>query len=680
MAFAPSVGDLVRAGRLAFDLYRACESAPDIFQEAAQQCLSIYIAIGHAQRCLPQQTAKSDHISRENAHKLLTVTTACWHTLKQLQGLLKNYQSLGTAAPKIWDSFKFGARGIKDDLADVRLNLGVHLHSLSVLMLGLQGERLGAMQQSLDRIETNSQRNLPGVPRSSNDSLNASQEHANRESSDYQQSLQQALAQKKNALEEKLVEFSGLQTSLILCSAADQASIQIPENVVRYSRHDEGLSQVPEGWQRIQVSPDKYQYKYLLGNRRISSRIYDFKCPFEPTLELVSNTSLPEGWVESGSGRRKYYLHLKTDVKCFERPVLKIKDFSEAHYVGWISCTGLPLDLDDICSVELANALFVDREAPLDDIQASLPSGWQDLFDNDTGRPMYIFSSPGERSWKTTVHPTYFCSNKQSPRLPPGWDYRLDSWGNIFYVSHHTSSAQKLHPEEDVMVDSTTGLPLGWKEITDHNGIRYYFHRATLRATYQGSSINSESEDQTFVLQHAPRTGEVPPIKKALPSPAGGRSLTKEQAAEVGTFTPEQVNEFKRVFSLFDQNNDGDITAKELGDVMRSLGQSPSESELQDIVDEGDIDKDGTIDFTEFLLMMASKSKDVDPEEELRAAFNVFDRDHNGVISAAELREVMISLGETLTPAELDEIMREVDADGNGTIDFEEFLQVLKRT
>ena len=53
----------------------------------------------------------------------------------------------------------------------------------------------------------------------------------------------------------------------------------------------------------------------------------------------------------------------------------------------------------------------------------------------------------------------------------------------------------------------------------------------------------------------------------------------------------------------------------------------------------------GTIDFEEFLLMMAKKMKDTDGEEELREAFRVFDKDGNGFISAAELRHVMTNLG-----------------------------------
>ena len=66
-----------------------------------------------------------------------------------------------------------------------------------------------------------------------------------------------------------------------------------------------------------------------------------------------------------------------------------------------------------------------------------------------------------------------------------------------------------------------------------------------------------------------------------------------------------------------------------------------------------DADGNGTIDFPEFLNLMARKMKDVDSEEELREAFKVFDRDGNGFISAAELRHVMTNLGEKLTDEEV---------------------------
>ena len=60
------------------------------------------------------------------------------------------------------------------------------------------------------------------------------------------------------------------------------------------------------------------------------------------------------------------------------------------------------------------------------------------------------------------------------------------------------------------------------------------------------------------------------------------------------------------MFSVFVS---GTITTKELGTVMRSLGQNPTEAELQDMINEVDADGNGTIDFPEFLALMARKMK-----------------------------------------------------------------------
>ena len=139
----------------------------------------------------------------------------------------------------------------------------------------------------------------------------------------------------------------------------------------------------------------------------------------------------------------------------------------------------------------------------------------------------------------------------------------------------------------------------------------------------------------------------------------------------------EHVSEFKEAFDLFDKNGDGRIPTKELSTMMRSLGQNPSDSELRDMIDEVDADNTGTIDFTEFLTMMARKMKETDSEEEIKEAFKIFDRDGSGFISAAELRQVMTSLGEKLTDDEIDKMIREASQDGDERIDYNEFVQLM---
>ena len=95
------------------------------------------------------------------------------------------------------------------------------------------------------------------------------------------------------------------------------------------------------------------------------------------------------------------------------------------------------------------------------------------------------------------------------------------------------------------------------------------------------------------------------------------------------------------------------------------------------MINEVDADGNGTIDFPEFLSLMARKMKDTDTEEELVEAFKVFDRDGNGLISAAELRHVMTNLGEKLTDEEVDEMIREAGVDGDGHINYEEFVRMM---
>ena len=137
--------------------------------------------------------------------------------------------------------------------------------------------------------------------------------------------------------------------------------------------------------------------------------------------------------------------------------------------------------------------------------------------------------------------------------------------------------------------------------------------------------------------------------------------------------TSEEVAKLWEAFQMFDEDGNSTISAEELGQVMRSLGQNPSDTELRDMIKEVDVDLSGTIDFEEFKALMVSQQGD--RQSRLALAFSVFDENGSGQITADEMRAVMSQFG--LTDQELDEIIKEVDHDGDASIDFEEFCKLV---
>ncbi|KAJ7524501.1 hypothetical protein O6H91_17G008500 [Diphasiastrum complanatum] len=161
----------------------------------------------------------------------------------------------------------------------------------------------------------------------------------------------------------------------------------------------------------------------------------------------------------------------------------------------------------------------------------------------------------------------------------------------------------------------------------------------------------------------------------SVPSSADESGLLSDKSSEYAS----EVQELVEVFRVFDSNGDGKISVSELGSVLTSLGDNPTEEELRLLVKEVDSDGDGSIDLTEFLGLHSVPSANEARLEELKAAFAVFDINKDGLITAQELYNVLVRMGEKeLTMNACCQMIKAVDSDGDGFVSFVEFERMMK--
>ena len=141
--------------------------------------------------------------------------------------------------------------------------------------------------------------------------------------------------------------------------------------------------------------------------------------------------------------------------------------------------------------------------------------------------------------------------------------------------------------------------------------------------------------------------------------------------------SPEKRKEYQDAFEMFDKDKDGAITARELGNMMRSIWQNPTDEEVMAMIKEVDLNSDGKIELDEFMTLMARNSPDTQTEDEVINAFRVFDKEGNGLIATAELKHIMMTIGDKMTEAEADEMIHEADIDDDGVINYEEFVRMM---
>ena len=130
----------------------------------------------------------------------------------------------------------------------------------------------------------------------------------------------------------------------------------------------------------------------------------------------------------------------------------------------------------------------------------------------------------------------------------------------------------------------------------------------------------------------------------------------------------------RKAFQMFDTTKSGFIDTLKISTILNTMGQLFDDAELNSMIEENDPDHTGRVNFDGFCRIAGRFLEEEDAEamqEELKEAFRLYDREGNGYITTATLKEILAALDDKLTNSDLDGIIAEIDTDGSGTVDFD---------
>jgi calmodulin len=148
---------------------------------------------------------------------------------------------------------------------------------------------------------------------------------------------------------------------------------------------------------------------------------------------------------------------------------------------------------------------------------------------------------------------------------------------------------------------------------------------------------------------------------------ADANNRTTEEGEDIiAKLSEAQLDEFRDAFATYDHDGGGSIDATELKALMASVGDQPSDAEVQEMIRIADADGSGSVDFYEFVTLMAHKMGDEKSESTLREAFKLFDHTNDGKLDREEMRKIMINVGEPVTAADVESLFNSIDTNHDG--------------
>ncbi|XP_061174755.1 calmodulin-like [Saccostrea echinata] len=142
--------------------------------------------------------------------------------------------------------------------------------------------------------------------------------------------------------------------------------------------------------------------------------------------------------------------------------------------------------------------------------------------------------------------------------------------------------------------------------------------------------------------------------------------------------TAEQLKLCKDCFEFFDKDQSGAIDKSELITVMRAVGLNPSKKDVNKLITEVAGKGEDTISWPLFEEMLSSSWKSVKQSKlEMLASFHIFDINKDGFVDASELKKVLTTSGEVLTEEEAAYLLKAADINGDGKIDYKEFVNMM---